>query len=408
MRVPRRRGRTALAALLCEIFAPVPLCARPITLPEVLTRAEENSPPIIQARGDLAAATARARQAGVRPNPQLGLTVENFAGSGEFRRFRSAETTLSVSQEFELGGKRSGRRAVAAAELAVAELRVGVARADVERDARTNFAELSGASERVALARDAEQRARELLRTVSLLVVYGREPPLRGLRAQAALAEAEANTQASIAAYARSQRNLAGLLGLGEVDLEARGAIELLAATQPSADADLSLRVRLAAAEREAADARVKLEQATAVPDLTAQLGVKRFEASNDTAVVAGISLPIPIANRNGGAIAAARADLASAEARFSQARLDATRAVRGAEADLIAADARVQALQTSGLAQAREAVRLARIGYAAGKFSFLELLDAQTALNQAEAAMIDAQLAHAQAAAALIRARAQ
>ena len=260
----------------------------------------------------------------------------------------------------------------------------------------------------MALARDAEQRARELLRTVSLLVVYGREPPLRGLRAQAALAEAEANTQASIAAYARSQRNLAGLLGLGEVDLEARGAIELLAATQPSADADLSLRVRLAAAEREAADARVKLEQATAVPDLTAQLGVKRFEASNDTAVVAGISLPIPIANRNGGAIAAARADLASAEARLSQARLDATRAVRGAEADLIAADARVQALQTSGLAQAREAVRLARIGYAAGKFSFLELLDAQTALNQAEAAMIDAQLAHAQAVAALIRARAQ
>lgn len=408
MRVPCRRGRTALVALLCEIFAPVPLCARPITLPEVLTRAEENSPPIIQARGDLAVATARARQAGVRPNPQLALTVENFAGSGEFRRFRSVETTLSVSQEFELGGKRSGRRAVAAAELAVAELRVGAARADVERDARTNFAELSGASERVALARDAEQRARELLRTVSLLVVYGREPPLRGLRAQAALAEAEANTQASIAAYARSQRNLAGLLGLGEVDLEARGAIELLAATQPSADADLSLRVRLAAAEREAADARVKLEQATAVPDLTAQLGVKRFEASNDTAVVAGISLPIPIANRNGGAIAAARADLASAEARLSQARLDATRAVRGAEADLIAADARVQALQTSGLAQAREAVRLARIGYAAGKFSFLELLDAQTALNQAEAAMIDAQLAHAQAAAALIRARAQ
>ena len=102
MRVPRRRGRTALAALLCVIFAPVPLCARPITLSEVLNRAGETSPAIVQANGELAAAAARARQAGVRQNPQLGLTVENFAGSGEFRRFRSVETTLSVSQQFEL------------------------------------------------------------------------------------------------------------------------------------------------------------------------------------------------------------------------------------------------------------------------------------------------------------------
>lgn len=398
----------ALAALLCAISAPMPLCARPITLPEALARAEQDSPPVIQARGELAAAAARARQAGVRPNPELGLTVENFAGTGEFRRFRAAETTLSVSQQFEFGGKRSSRRAVAAAELAAAELRVAVARADVERDVRTNFAELSGARDRVALARDSEQRARDLLRTVKLLVEYGREPPLRALRAQAALAEAEAATQANIATYARNQRNLAGLLGLGEVDLEARGAIEVLTATQPSADPEPSLVVRLASAERDAADARVKLEQATAVPDVTAQLGVKRFEGSNDTAVVAGISLPIPIANRNGGAIAAARANLSSAEARLSQARLDAIRALRGAEADLLAADARVQALQTSGLDQAREALRLARIGYAAGKFSLLELLDAQSALNQAEAALIDAQLAHAQAAAALIRAQAQ
>lgn len=405
---PRRRGRLALAAFVCALCAPMPLFARPITLPEALARAEENSPSIIQARGELAAAVGRARQAGVAPNPQLGLTVENFAGSGEFRRFRSAEIMLSVSQQFEFGGKRSSRRAVATAELAAAELRLVIAGADVSRDVRTSFAELSGARDRLALARDAQQRTQDLLRTVRLLVEYGREPPLRALRAQAALAEAEAATQASIAAYARSQRNLASLLGLGEVDLEAQGAIELPPTTVPSPDPVPSLAVRLTIAEREAADARVRLEQATAVPDVTAQLGVKRFEGSSDTAVVAGISLPIPIANRNGGAIAAARANLMSAEARLSQARLDTIRALRGAEADLIAAGARVQALQTSGLEQAREALRLARIGYAAGKFSLLELLDAQTALNQAEASLVDARLAHAQAAAALIRAQAQ
>lgn len=408
MPVPCGRGRTAIAALLCALCAPSSLYARPITLPEALTRAQESSPSIVQARGELAAAIGRARQAGVAPNPQLGLMVENFAGSGEFRRFRAAETTLSVSQQFELGGKRSSRRAVAKAELAAAELRVAIAGADVSRDVRTNFAELGGARDRLVLARDAELRARDLLRTVQLLVDNGREPPLRALRSQAALAEAAAATQAASAAYAKAQRDLAGLLGFGEVELEAQGAFELVDTTRPSPEPPLSLAVRLATAEREAADARLRLEQSTAVPDVTAELGVKRFEGSSDTAVVAGFSIPIPIANRNGGAIAAARANLLAAEARLSQSRFDATRAVRGAQADLVAADARVQALQTSGLEQAREALRLARIGYAAGKFSLLELLDAQSALNQAEASLIDARLAHAQAAAALIRAQAQ
>jgi cobalt-zinc-cadmium efflux system outer membrane protein len=60
------------------------------------------------------------------------------------------------------------------------------------------------------------------------------------------------------------------------------------------------------------------------------------------------------------------------------------------------------------GIAQAEEALRIARLGYNAGKFSLLELLDAQSALTQAKLNLIEARLDRARALAALIRANAQ
>ena len=50
----------------------------------------------------------------------------------------------------------------------------------------------------------------------------------------------------------------------------------------------------------------------------------------------------------------------------------------------------------------------LAQVGYAAGKFSLIELIDAQAALTATRTSLIDARLDRARALAALIRANAQ
>ena len=90
--------------------------AEPITLADALSRGADSSPRVSQAKAQADAAEARARQAGVSPNPELSLEVENFAGSGAFQGLRSTETTLALSQRIELGGKRSARVGVASAE----------------------------------------------------------------------------------------------------------------------------------------------------------------------------------------------------------------------------------------------------------------------------------------------------
>src|SRR5262249_22524957 len=143
------------------------------------------------------------------------------------------------------------------------------------------------------------------------------------------------------------------------------------------------------------------------VPDITARAGVRGFAESDDLALVGGVSMPLPVRDRNRGAIAAARADVQGAEARLAQARLDANREARDARTLIEAADARLAALQGPGLTQAEEAVRLARLGYAAGKFSLLDVLDAESALNAARASLIDARRDRERALAALLRSQA-
>lgn len=381
--------------------------AGPVTLADALAQGNTASPRIEQARAQLAAAEGRARQAGVSPNPEIGLEVENFVGTGPFRGLRANETTLALSQRFELGGKRGARVAVARAELGFATLALARAQADLARDIRIAHADLRATEDRAVLARDNVGRAQELARTSGILVDTGRDPPLRRLRADALLAEARAEEARTFGLLLAARRLLASLIGSDDAELSAGDATNsakliVLPVGQASLDE------RVAIAERDAAQARIGVAQSSAVPDLTASGGLRRFGEGGETALVAGISLPLPIRDRNSGGIAAARSDTLAAEANLAQTRLDAVRTRRDAAVALEAANERVAALSGPGAAQAEEALRLAQVGYAAGRFSLVELIDAQTALNSARLALIEARLDRARALAALARANAQ
>src|SRR3546814_5092210 len=77
---------------------------------------------------------------------------------------------------------------------------------------------------------------------------------------------------------------------------------------------------------------------------------------------------------------------------------------IANARAALAAAEARVTALEGSGIGQAREALRLAQLSYRAGKSSLIELLDAQQAYASTQAVLIAARRARAEAKATLAR----
>lgn len=383
-----------------------PAWAEPVTLPDALKQGLDTSPRISLAKAKADAAEARARQAGVSPNPELSVELENFAGTGMFQGLRSTEATFALSQRIERGGKRAARVDVARAERDFAYLTYKSALADLEHDIRLAHANLAASEERLTLAQANVAAAQELSRTAQLLVEVGRDPPLRELRANALLAESKAEQARAEGEFSVARQYLAALIGSADMALTADIMLEDAPLNLP-ADTE-TLDMRLATAERDAARARIKQAQADAVPDVGASAGVRRISESKDMAFIAGISIPLPVRDRNRGNIEAAQADAMAAESGVSLAKLDASRARYEAWMQLAAAGARYEALAGPGLTQAEEALRLARIGYGAGKFSLIELLDAQQSLTQTKRNLIDARLDRARALAALIRAQAQ
>ena len=377
-----------------------------LTLEQALDEALARSPAIIAAQADVEASQARLQQAGFRFNPTLNVDVEDFVGTGIYSGVQSAQVTATLTQQLDLFGRRSSRVNAARAGLAAQELRLGVARADLAQAVRLQFAGAVAARDRLRLAADNLARARELARIADELVAAGREPPLRALRARANAAQTEAALRAAEAADVAARRTLSGLFGVaGEVGGVAGPLIPPnLLAIEPAS----TLEVRLADAERIQAEATLRQEQVARRLDPSVGVGVRRLEQTSDTALVAGVSVPLRLFDRNGGNVAAAQAAIRAAEARRAAALAQATARIGNARSNITAAQARVAALETAALPQAAEALRLAELAYRAGRLTLLELLDAQAALAATQSDLIDARAALAEASATLVRAAAQ
>ena len=162
----------------------------------------------------------------------------------------------------------------------------------------------------------------------------------------------------------------------------------------------------LAAADSDlaAASAQVRLARAQRVPDLTLSAGARRLEATNDTAAVFSLSLPLPFFNSGKAAVDQASAEQLRAEAQRRVTEQDVAQAIAAAQAE--AANAATGASTATGpaLAAAEEAARIARIGYREGKFGQLDLLDAERTLAETRASAIEALLAYHTAQAQLER----
>ena len=377
-----------------------------LTIEQALEEAVARAPAIVAAQADVDASRGRLRQAGFRPNPQLSVDVENFVGSGIYSGLNSTETTVTLNQQLDLFGRRSARVNAAQAALAAQEVRLAITRADLGQSVRTQFAGAVAARDRLRLATDNLGRARELARIADELVAAGREPPLRALRARANAAQAEAALRAAEATEIAARRTLAGLFGIaGEVGGVSGPLIPPgLATIEPAA----TLEVRLAEAERLEAEAALRQEQVARRLNPSVGVGVRRLEQTSDTALVAGMSVPLPLFDRNQGNVAAAQASIRAAQARREAALAQAAARIGNARSNLTAAQARVAALETAALPQATEALRLANLAYRAGRLTLLELLDAQAALNATQGDLIDARAALAEASATLVRAAAQ
>lgn len=356
-----------------------------LDLGEALARASAADPATAGWDARLAAAEANVGQAGVKPNPYLGLEFENFAGSGAYSMLDRTETTLSYQQTLERGGKREARVGLARAGAEVTRRRRDVRRLDLLRDVQVAYVEALAAEADLLIAEARLVAAQSAQTDVDRRVRAARDPLFAGSRAGAAAVQAEIQRDQARAA-ARNARDVVARYWGGAADfdlnLETFFGVAPPSGERAVAVADLAL----LEAERDVASSSVRLEQSRAVMDPTLRAGVRYFGDGNDVAFVVGGTLPLRLHDSNKGAIDRAISERNAAEADITAERVLREREIARLMARMTASATESERLRAEVIPLAIRAVEQVRDGFNRGGFQYMNVADAELALADARA----------------------
>lgn len=382
MPIPRK------IALLCLLLAG-PAGAEGLSLDQALTAAFAQNPDFAAIGREIGIAEGERRQAGLIPNPELSWEVEDT-------RRDTSTTTVTLSQALELGGKRGARIEVAEAGQAVARLELERQRNSLRADVIQAFHAALRAQTALELAQQSQTLTERGLRVVEGRVRAGQSSPVEATRAQVQLAQAEAAVRRARTERTVANQALARLTGSAEARFDRLDASSLSPGPAPKAErllatVEQTAEWRLAAAQIERGDASLGSEKAQRIPNLTVSLGSQYSREERERVNVVGLSMPLPLFDRNQGNVLAAarRADQARDLRNAVELRLRSE--TRSALEQWGTAMGEVQAYDRTILPAAQQAVDTATRGFEMGKFAFLDVLDAQRTLIEARGLYLDA-----------------
>lgn len=367
-----------------------------LTLRSALAAALLSNPALRAAAWEPRLAEANRLQAGLSPNPEIGLELENFAGTDALGGSDALETTLVLSQLIELGGKKDRRIEVADSAWTVSALDYEAERLDVVTETAARFVRVLKLQQQVQFAERARALAEESRRVIDRRVQAGDVSPIDEIKARLESESARIASDRLKRELDAARRDLSGMwdetnpafgTALGSLDevMDVPSLDELTNRIESHPE------VQRWVAETERRRSVVELERAQAVPNVNAGLGIRYVNEIDDAALVGGVSVPLPLFDRNQGGILAARLRAAQAldEGRASQREL-ATRLVRE-HSRLTAAFHEAQSIDSALLPAARDAYDATRRAYDEGKLPYLDVLDAQRTMFDTEAQRLEA-----------------
>lgn len=370
--------------------------AEPLRLKEAVARSLTTNPSLAAEAAELRAIQARADREGLPTQYVAGAELENFAGTGALSGVHSAETTLRLSRVIELGGKRAARQALGAAEVARQRNMSETARIDIASRTTARFIEVVADQQRLQFAHQQVRLADRTRREVATWVAAARNPESDLRAAEIAVAEAELEREHAEHELLSARMTLAASWGSLDPDftsvignlneLPKVESFETLAARLPMTPAQ-----RNALLEAEAINARRRVAQASAKPDINVSLGVRRLEALDDQGLMLSVSVPLGSKPRASLAIAEADAQLSALELRRDAQRTESYQVLFEKYQELIHARTEYEALRTRMLPKAEQALAFTRRGFEGGRFSFVSLAQAQRTLFDLRARFVEA-----------------
>ncbi len=390
---PYRTGAAALALFCVTSFS---VTAQPLAVQTALQKTLLGSPQLqlypYQQRID----DANSIQAGLRPNPELALSVENVLGNGSLSGVNSAELTLTLSQLIELGDKRQRRLDVAGAGAQLSQAQFELDRVDVL--ARTMHDYLA-----VLRLQTMQQWTTERQNTEQNALQVALERSRAGLvtdadvlRLKSRVLQSQLDLKALHAEQQAAMRQLAANWA-SEADFSAvEGDLAVLPLLPALSDLLVALdnapQFNLYLTTERLSSALQNLAVANGQTDVTVGAGVRRNEQLNENALVLSVSMPLALSNPNAGNIAAAQAQSAKSSRQLQLSRQQLQLSVGRLYQQITLLAAQIHDQQQAILPAAHSVLQSTLKGYETGIFDMTDLLSAHEDLLNAKRNIIEAQ----------------
>jgi outer membrane protein, heavy metal efflux system len=384
---------TSLSPLIALYFDPL----QGVSSADLVKRALAANGDLIAARLDIERARGRLRQAGLRPNPILELeeTTGRLTGS------RDRETSVGISIPLEVGGKRKARVELARAELEASEAEIANRERQLTSDVLIQYGEALVALRELQITENLNNLDLQTTRFVQARVNEGDTAPLELnlLRAEIdRLRSRRVVLEGRLRVALLKLRSLVGMPSDEPLRLREDLATPRLPVVPASLDsaAEIAIRtradVRLARLTEEVAQAGYRLARAQAAPDVafTTRYTVERTSfddtpigvlTDNDKLLSFGVSVSIPIFNRNQGAKSEAAVAVSQARTRREFLEQVVKSEVASAYARYEASRNAVAIFEQGVIARTNENVRAIRAAYELGEFRITDLITEQRRL---------------------------
>lgn len=367
-----------------------------LSLTEALSLTLLHSPVLQDYAWDIRIADVKTLRAGLLTNPEIEIEAENFLGSGLQREFEQTETTVSISQLFELGGKLGKREALANNNRDLVLWDYEAKRLDIIYQLATRYIEVLVDQERFKLATETNLVAEEIYNTTVARVEAGKVSPLQQSKSRVALAKARLNKARIQGQLISKKQNLAAMWGslipqFKEVngDLFAVQIVPeisvLLSAFNNNPD------LARWSTEIERYRKAIALAKAEKVPNISFMAGARHFAQNDDFAVVAGISAPLFIFDNKQTRVDEGQMILTQAIQKQQTAKVAIRTALIESYQQLKMSQIEIALLRDDLLPSAKEAFKAAKIAYRLGDIGSLDLLDSQRTLFQSGSEHLEA-----------------
>jgi cobalt-zinc-cadmium efflux system outer membrane protein len=349
-----------------------------LTLDQALEMAESRQPEIAEVKAMVEAAEGRARQAGAFPNPEAIVSAQQLPLSGN--QPNEKEYLAGVGQTIPLGGRLGKARQAELLDREVRARGLEVKRRDIRKRVHAAFATALYQERACQTQQEIAENGRKAVAATQARLEAG--DALREDVARMEIELARAKVELQRAESLREQSLLALAAAIGDASLAVKSLAGSLEATfdiptLESLVANLSAQPETAMAEADirARNARVAVAKAERIPDVKVEVLYHRLEASSANTLDVGLSVPLPLFNRNEGRLREARAEVAAAEARARMTQNELSTRLRESYLQLSAALASSRTLKTEILARAETVLKAAEARYAAGDISLTEII---------------------------------